>query len=203
MIIIFDFDNTLFSEPLFVNRIRERFQACGVSTELYNTTKKEAYNGIMWQQFRHMELLAEKSHVSLERLHSAFREVIAEGSTFLYPEVFSFLEQICETHSLNILTYGEDRFQRMKIAGAGIEKFFQGVIVAKDVIKTEEAETIAGNGQALFVEDNPHALEAVKMNIPHILTVRMRRGDGRYVNDPSGKGVDYEIKELAELIKFI
>ena len=51
----------------------------------------------------------------------------------------------------------------MKIAGIRIEKFFQGVIVAKDIMKVEEVGTIISDELALFVEDNPYALEAVKM----------------------------------------
>ena len=88
---------------------------------------------------------------------------MAEGTLFLYADVPMFLEQTYKTHSLTLLTYGEDRFQRMKIAGTRIEKFFQGVIVTKDITKVEEVGTIISDELALFVEDNPYALEAVKM----------------------------------------
>ena len=203
MQIIFDFDNTLYSEPLFVSRLRERYRAHGIDEHLYNEAKKDAYKGIMWQQFLHMELLAEKSPVPLADIHTAFHGVVAEGSSFLYPDVLVFLEQAHKTHPLTLLTYGEDRFQRLKIAGAGIEKFFQDIIITRDLTKADEVRVAALGESTLFVEDNPHALQAVKEQVPHVVTVRVCRGDGKYASEPSGMGVDYEIKDLSELIKLI
>ena len=203
MHIIFDFDNTLYSEPLFIQCLQKRYQAHGIDVDLYDSAKKEAYKGVLWQQFRHMELLAEKSQVSLEHIHSAFHGVVAEGASFLYADVPLFLEDVYNTHPLTLLTYGEDRFQRLKIAGTGIGKFFRDIMVTRDITKASEVRAAAEGKPTLFVEDNPKALEAAKREVPHVVTVRVRRGDGKYASEPSGMGVDYEIKDLSELIKLI
>ena len=203
MKIIFDFDNTLFHEQPFVERIRAYFQMCGVLPELYDATRKEAYDREVWRQFRHMELLAARSGVLLAHLERKLEETIDEASAFLYPDVLGFLHQAHSEYPLNILTFGDAEFQRMKMEGAGVGTFMENVVVTEDIMKAKDAAVLAGGKPALFVDDNPAALEATKTHAPYITTVRMNRGDGKYASTASGSMIDYEIRNLEELYKLL
>lgn len=201
--IIFDFDNTLFYEDPFAAKIRADFGACGIPQDVYNATKAGAYEGEIWRQFRHMDLMAAHSRVPLRYLQDALDSIVNAAHTFLYPDVMPFLQQMHETHPMAILTFGDEKFQRMKIDGAGISGFFQDIIVTRNAWKDMDANMLSKGEPALFVEDNPRALEAVKARSPHITAVRMRRGHGKYADMPSGNAVNYEITGLHELIKLL
>lgn len=203
MNIIFDFDNTLFHEKPFVESIRRDFGACGIPGDIFTEAAAEAYEGEVWRQFQHMNILAEWCDISIDDLTRALDAILSRAHTFLYPDVHAFLQQTHKTYSLSILSFGDEKFQRMKIDGAGIAGFFRDIIITQNIRKDIDANLLSNGEPALFVEDNPRALEAVKAHAPHITTVRMRRGHGKYADKPSGNGIDYEIKELSELIKLI
>ena len=199
MKIILDFDNTLFHEEPFARNMRERFQEYGISDDIYDKSVLEARDGEVWLQFRLMKLLAERSSVPFSHLKQALDAAISRAKEFLYPDVIAFLQTVQADHQVSILTFGDDKFQRMKVAGAGISWYLQNVVVTQDIQKVADAEALALGEAALFIDDNPRALEAVKNRALHITTVRMRRGHGKYTNAPSGRGVDYEIQNLNEL----
>ena|SRR3989344_1130036 len=203
MKLIFDFDNTLFYEDPFAVQIRTGFAVCGVPEDIYQATRKEAFEGEVWRQFRHMERMAAQSCIPIEHLEHALDRIIRRAHIFLYPDVAPFLQQTYNTHPMSLLTFGDSKFQCMKIEGAGISGFFQDIIVTENIRKDTDAHMLSKGEPALFVEDNPHALEAVKAHAPHIITVRMRRGHGKYADKPSGNGVDYEITSLNELHTFL
>ncbi|TSC78324.1 MAG: hypothetical protein G01um101429_850 [Parcubacteria group bacterium Gr01-1014_29] len=150
-----------------------------------------------------MELVAKRSNVPFLHLEQALNAIISGAKEFLYHDVIAFLQTAQGDHLLSILTFGDDRFQRMKVAGTGISWYFQNIVVTQDIQKAVDAEVLACGASALFVDDNPRALEAVKTRLPHITTVRMRRGHGRYTDEPSGGGVDHEITDLNELMKLL
>lgn len=203
MHIIFDFDNTLFNNELFLKEIRNAFNNQGVPDEVFDTTSLAARDGELWRQFQHMELLSQSCGVPYQKLLQSLENIIAGGNRFLYADTEVFLNALSGRHEFFIVTFGENEFQRMKIAGTGIERYFQDIIVTQDVFKDADADKILSGAPVLFVDDNPSALEAVKARAPHIITARMRRGHGKYANVSSGMGVDYEIQNLSELQKIL
>lgn len=203
MNIVFDFDNTLFHEEPFVAKIRADFGVCGVSQDVYNATAKEAYEGDVWRQFKHMEMVAKRCGIPMGKLEHALDTIISRAYIFLYPDVPAFLESTHVKHTLSLLTFGDDTFQRMKVGGAGIVRFFQDIIVTQNIQKDTDVHLLSKGAPALFVEDNPRALEAVKAYASHITTVRMRRGHGKYADKPSEKGIDFEITSLNQLHTFL
>ncbi|OGZ44185.1 MAG: hypothetical protein A3J55_04245 [Candidatus Ryanbacteria bacterium RIFCSPHIGHO2_02_FULL_45_17b] len=203
MKIIFDFDNTLFHEEPFVEGMRQDFGACGVPGDVFTEAAVQAYEGEVWRQFQHMNIVADRCGLSINKLNNALEAIIASAHIFLYHDVYPFLQSVHLDHSLSILSFGDDKFQRMKIEGAGISRFFQYIIVTQNIRKDTDANLLSNGEPALFVEDNPHALEAVKIHVPHITTVRMRRGHGKYADTSSGRGIDYEITNLNQLYTFL
>ena len=78
-------------------------------------------------------------------------------------------------------------------------KYFDKIVITQNLYKDKEVSDLSEGKPTVFVEDNPMALSAVKKYAPHIVTVRINRGAGRYTKEISGEGIDYEVKELSEI----
>ena len=92
----------------------------------------------------------------------------------------------------------------MKLAGCGkATKYFDKVLITQNLNKDKEASDLSEGNPTIFVEDNPLALSATKKIAPHITTIRINRGVGRYMDEPSESGIDYDVTSLKEVEKII
>lgn len=81
------------------------------------------------------------------------------------PDLISLLSDICESHTLVLVSNGSPAVQRAKLCAAGIEQFFQEVIVSGAIgcrkpragIFREALKRVGGSpGEVLFVGDDPY-----------------------------------------------
>lgn len=212
MKIILDFDHTLFDTPRLKQAIESVFLKHGVSRELFLETMEESKGEGPankagrrdWKPERQFKILKSRGLSNVDAIQNQFRKVLEESYIFLYEDTLPFLEKMSKENSLALLTYGEDSFQNMKLEGCkGATKYFEKIVITQNIAKDKEAKELADGAQSIFLDDNPTALSAVKKMAAHIVTVRIKRGEGRYENEPSLGGVDYEVKGLKEVEKII
>ncbi len=201
MRIILDFDHTLFDTPRLKRVVEGMFVKHGVSRELFLSTIEESKGeGRDWKPERQFTILKSRGVPSVDSIRDDFAKVLHESHVFLYEDTLPFLEKVSRGNSLALLTYGEDSFQSVKLEGCtSAVKYFEKVVITQNIYKDKEANDLSGGAKSLFVDDNPTALSATKKYAPHIVTVRIKRGEGRYENEPSSGGIDYEVKELGEV----
>ena len=200
MKIIFDFDYTLLDTNKLREAIIEVFSRHGVSRDEFSKTLEESrVGGRDWKPTRQFEILKENSVYKVGVIKKEFETLLQSTDKFLYKDVAPFIEEM-RNHNFSLVTYGEDSFQRMKTDGCSLfKKHFDKIVITQNLYKDKEVAELSAAEPAIFVEDNPTALEATKKHAPHIKTVRINRGGGRYSQDPSGDGVDHEIKNLSEI----
>lgn len=207
MRIIFDFDYTLFDSDKLKKAIKEIFVRHGVSDKLFERTREESKNGERdWKPNIQFKLLVQNSmpQESIEFIRTEFYKLLKSTQGFLYSDTLPFLKRMYKNHQLALLSYGEDSFQNSKVDGCrNFKKYFEKIIITKNIYKDKEASELAGGDRAIFVEDNPVALSAAKKFAPQIITIRMKRGMGRHDDEISGKGVDYTVKNLHEIEKIM
>jgi len=201
MRIIFDFDHTLFDTPRLKAAIREIFARHDVGEEMFLRTHDESRGGGRdWKPDRQFEILKSLGGSTINLIQREFEKVMSESYMFLYEDTMPFLAKAEQDHVLNLVTYGESSFQKKKLAGCPkLAKYFAEIVITQNLYKDKEVSELARGKAAMFVEDNPAALSAVKQYAPHIVTVRINRGTGRYADEASGHGIDYEVKELSEI----
>lgn len=206
MKILLDFDYTMLNTDLLREAIFAAFYAHGVNRELFLETLEESRgNGRDWKPERQFAILEARGVGDITFLRQNFEAVLAGCRTFLFEDTMPFLEKAKKDHKLCIISYGEDSFQDAKFQGCGslFLDYFDPIVITQNIAKDKEAGELAGSDEAMFVEDNPLALRAAKKYAPHIVTVRINRGVGRYAREPSGEGVDYEVKDLREVEELI
>jgi len=201
MKIILDFDHTLFDTPRLKKAIKDIFAGHGVDEELFLRTHDESrIGGRDWKPDRQFEILKSLGVSKVDSIREGFEKVMGESCIFLYEDTMPFLAKAKRDHALALVTYGESSFQKKKLAGCReFAKYFDKIVITQNLYKDKEVSDLSEGKPTVFVEDNPMALSAVKKYAPHIVTVRINRGAGRYTKEISGEGIDYEVKELSEI----
>lgn len=201
MKIISDFDYTLFDTARLKRSIQAIFSKYGVDEELFaRTLEASRGEGRDWKPERQFEILKAEEAANTEQIRKEMDALLKVTHKFLYKDTIPFLERGKISHSFALVTYGEDSFQNAKIDGLGdASRYFEKIIITGNIYKDKEVSDLAGGAPAIFLEDNPLALRAAKACAPHVVTVRMNRGEGRYAGEMSGEGVDYEVNALNEL----
>lgn len=197
MIYITDFDYTLFNTGLLIEHLIKEFHRFGVSPETYKTAAEQTRKEVGYYDYKkHLEkiVFGQDYEAALEVIDS----VLSQAQTCLYPDALPFLKRTrAAGHSIYLLTFGKDDWQRKKIIGAQIDGFLQ--IHTTIGSKVEAFQALSEHGQPLvLVEDSGPIIDQVKAAYPAVTTVWMRRDNGKYRNDPCTRA-DHEVTDLAGL----
>jgi len=204
MKIIFDFDYTLFDTSHFLDALCEKFSKYSISKDIFSKRLAGAYNKKhIFKPSLFLRTFIKDSHKPYNLLVDEFNSFCSSAHAHVYSDTIPLLRALQKSHALFLLTFGDKRFQQMKIKGAELAPYFTRIVVTENRIKDKEAHTISGAEPTIFVDDNPLALTAVKRYAPHIITVRIKREEGEHGDKSSGKGMDYEITSLNELHTFL
>ncbi len=205
MKIIFDFDHTLFSVKKLYNALENNFQKIGINKKLFKETFEKAAKEKPYNPEKQFQLIIEHNpEVSLKLLRENFKNVLHRANTFLYPDVENFFKKAEKNIDLFLVSYGDKKFQRAKIENAGIVQFFEKIIITSDINKVSVLKKLLKkNEKAIFVDDNPETLSAVKKEFPQIITIRMKRREGKYQKEKDNPNIDFSINNLKELEKIL
>lgn len=197
MIYIVDFDYTLFNTSSLIDKLTFEFARFGVLPETYRETMAQVKKELGYYNYRtHLELLTfgKDYQEALEVVDS----VLSQAGDFLYPDTLPFLQRTHQAgHSIYILTFGEDDWQRKKIVGAQIDGFVQ--VHTTTGSKVEAFKALGAQGQPIvLVEDSGPIIDQIKGAYPEVTTVWVRRLTGKYRFEPCTQA-DHEVLDLSAL----
>ncbi|MFZ2970204.1 MAG: hypothetical protein WA063_03595 [Minisyncoccia bacterium] len=125
------------------------------------------------------------------------------SKSFIFKDVVDFAENF-EKKDLILLSRGANEFQKEKIKNSGVEFFFgKIIIISKD--KVDEISQIYAEHskeKIFFIDDRAEEIDKVKKKFPQIITMKMERPMGKYVEIKS-ELTDYTIKDLLEAKEII
>jgi FMN phosphatase YigB (HAD superfamily) len=206
--IIFDFDHTLFSAKKLYFALKESFLKLGVDENLFRETfEKSKGRGRDCKPEKQFKLIHKaRPEIKIGKLKETFEKILKMAPKFLYNDVLSFLKKWSKKVDLILLSYGDKKFQMEKIKASKIERYFDKIIVTKDIEKAKPFKKILAYlfsnklpQRIIFVEDNPKALLKIKNFFPQVITVRINRGEGKYSQEPDNPKIDFSIRNLKEL----
>ncbi len=205
MKIIFDFDYTLFSTKKLFENLKEEFKGSGVSDKLFSETFQKSKGAFGYNSENQFKLIIEeKPELNLKKLKIAFKKIINRADQFVYPDVLPVLRNLEKENELILLSYGEKKFQKEKIENSKILSYFNKIIITQDINKVSDLKKILKEKEVgLFVEDAPNTLYEAKKVFPNLITVRIKREEGKYIKEPDNKNIDFVIRDLEGLKKII
>lgn len=213
MKILLDFDDTLFDAQAFVYRLKHIFFVGGVSEDDFNKSYKSiAYSSSGYTLKRHVEILRKDFHYSLKvkLLYQEVNNLFEHSDQFLFDDTINTLEQWRKVHGLILVTMGNPSWQKRKINGCGIARFFTRIIIPPpgDRAKNSAIETYCASSRerCVFVDDKPSIIDgaaSLKPRFPNLVIIRMCRGF--YANEPGGQSDSTvsSLKEVNEIVRHL
>jgi FMN phosphatase YigB (HAD superfamily) len=209
MRIYLDFDNTLVATRIFFdNYYRPLLVASGSTKREIETSYAFFANGTttkgeLFSPRRQMEILGWREPRKEEAL-TEIENIIREQRAFIFPEVVETLSELRRRgHTLILLTFGDQEFQKQKITASGIAHFFDEIIVTNE----DKGEVLARDTegeQIVFVDDKVEFMERLQANLPSVITFHMCRKEIGIEACQKGQcRASHEIMDLEGLTQFV
>lgn len=158
MKIFLDFDRTLYDLDVFHVAARELLAAYGISHGTYDASKKifstvSGMPGGMYTPERHEAEFRNITGEVKRSLAEGIRSLARNGQKFVFDDVHRFFRKT-DGHERIILTFGDDEYQRYKIAGTGLDLLADDVIVTAESKRETMRETLHPGERGIFVDDH-------------------------------------------------
>lgn len=178
-----DFDSTLYDTTSLTNNMLETMAVHinksnkeSILKELKSLFNKEHIYNI----FKLCDYFEEKYSLKSNSLLIPVKEIILNGSKYVYKDVISFLEKLKNNKiNINMLTYSMSKenmeYQELKIYGSGISGYFDSVIITSIPKHTLGLKYKDGT----FIDDSPEDLTNL-YNSKGKRIIRIKRENGKY-----------------------
>lgn len=213
--IIFDLDNTLYDAEQYYHGAFRRIAE--YLSKKYKFSEQKIYNELinLWKKKTSMYPHLFDDLLDLLNLKNEIENVIKifnnyDGELKLYPDVIFTLKELKRIdYKLGIITDGNIDRQKRKIKLLGLNGFFDITIFTKEINNPKPSEIpfkvavdkLRANPQmSFYVGDNP-LIDFKGAKKVGMKTVRILRGE--FKNNPRNERVDYEIREMKELLNIL
>lgn len=186
MIIILDFDDTLFDTARFKKALAEIFKKYKADFwETYNRAKN--LKGI-FSLGSHLALVKKEiDGIDIKKLKKDIDKLFENLKQFLFPDVLDFLKTFKKDNDLILLSWGEKKFQEKKIYGLGqnFTSLFDKIITGP----TEKAKVLRKilklykSRPVVFIDNSPQELKKNKDNFKDIVLVKITRSAGQNLKE--------------------
>ena len=178
--IFLDFDHTLFdTDEFFHMDVRTSFRHLGLASASWEQGYARAWRAGYSLEGHAEEMYRQSgSPRALEDMKRILRESFMDLQRYLFPDVLPFLGAARERGvRLYLLSRGDPGWQRYKVAGSGIESYFNGTFfTAHEGGKANVILEQAGSCQkVVMVDNNPSELDLIKEAAPDIATYCINR----------------------------
>jgi len=174
-----DFDDTLFDRDTFRGDLFEVMKSLGVSEEeleqSYRAVYVDGYAGPL-AQLRYIDEHIRK--VDLVSAEKKIKTFLLDVSKYLYPETITFLQSIDRTkYSPQLLTVGGVNFQRSKVMGCDISKYFDlcHFVTEKKVVALKKI--VARDERFILIDDKESELLPVAEYFGGAVVIRATGGN--------------------------
>ena len=176
-----DFDHTLFDTDAFFHvDVRNSFRHLGIGDASWEHGYVEAWQaGYTLERHAEEMCLQSGSQVAtLDEMQRILRESFADLRRYLFPDVIPFLDRASRKGvGLYLLSFGNPDWQRYKLLGARIGRYFDGIFfTGREGGKGDVILGHAGGGeQTLVVDNNPSELDVIRGVVPTATTYCINR----------------------------
>ena len=200
MIVIFDLDHTLMNSEKFKGQLprifelsRQNFQR---SKEKYFIERQDFYSPI-----KHAEFLYDSQEISKKQLtfiKKSLKLLAKDANSYLFSDADLILKNLRQRNNyLLLLSHGDRNWQRLKIKGLHIRKYFDRIIIT-DKKKTAALKFLKNKkNDILIINDN--ALENKEM-IEFLGRGRAILIRGIHSNDIKHNHKSYSLKQATNII---
>ena len=180
-VILFDWDDTLFSKTKYQQNLSETLaRVCGMSSEAVWNLEEEYFNSLNksgdFRVDKLLEFVCQKSgkQIDLTNFIADNPKIYSEA---LFSEVVTVLEKLKKKFILGIYSQGFIDLQKTKIVFSGIKNYFNKdlIYLNKDKLESEFIKTLPN--KAIVVDDKKEVIETLKHQRPDLELIWINRKD--------------------------
>lgn len=208
--IFIDFDDVIFNTQQFKHDFKDMFVEYGVPEEIFDKYYNDPNDQSATKTFdpwRQISNIGEELKIDTEKLVFLMEEFLADISRYVFEDVPEFAEKFGK-QNIYIVSFGEMSYQTTKIENSKIVEIIGNIVVTQDTksnaiadilnkVKPEEKEKI------YFLDDRIEQIKDVKGNFPQIVTILLKRPEGRYQEMQMENCCDYQACNLREAEQII
>ena len=200
MKIFIDFDDVLFNTKKFISEYFKIFRKHGISEEIfrrYYYNEKQTKNRLREYNFnKHIKRIGLNLNIDIKNLESDINKFLFNTQKFIFNDVKKTLKKF-QNYDLYILSYGDKKFQNLKIKNSGIVDYFKKIIISQ-----RDKSSFLKEKTFYFLDDRVAHLKIIKKLYPLAITILVKRKEGRYDNKKNNY-CDFDVKNLLEVEKII
>lgn len=206
MITILDLDDTLFNTAKFKKDLERVFIKEGTSKKLFKQTYQlSKQNKGYWQPEIQLSFIKSyRPEIKTSLIKSQINSLFKDSKKYLFPDVFPFIKKIKRISQLVLLTFGKKDVQLAKVKYSGLISFFDKIMIARSLAKEKEISKILRRTKrqekVIFIENAVEVIDMTKKLFPQIITIRIRRPEGRFSKKIS-EVADFCFDNLKEIEK--
>lgn len=198
-----DFDSTLYDTSSLTTDMLETMalHIDKLNKDIILKELKSLFNREhIYNIFNLCDYFEKKYSLKSNSLLNPVKEVIENGSKYVYEDVISFLNKLKEkNNTIQMLTSSTVKenmeFQELKVKGSGISNYFDVITITAEPKYTLDLKYENG----IFIDDNPEDLENLyKVNGKRI--IRIKRKNGKYSNKTLNISKIEEYTTLSEIL---
>lgn len=191
--IYIDFDRTIYNTDKLYSDIVELIKSNGISEEefyLYQDEYLKKNN--LFNIFDLIIWIGKSKKINVDLILEKVDLIINEGEKYIFDDVKEFLTILKNKHiKVNILTYGDYKFQMTKLKPLPILDSINSIIITKSY----KYETDLNYKKSIFIDDNPRDLNGLYLKNAKKV-IRLNRKQTKYANIK----LDKDIKTYSNLL---
>lgn len=197
-IILFDWDDTLFSKTKYKKNLRSNLaRICEVSEVKIFEFEEQYFNRLVKSDDFKIENFVSSFEQKFSKkidLEDFSTNKLGIYSQAFFPEIIEVLEKMKNKYVLGIYSQGFESLQKIKIKYSGIEKYFNKNLIFIDRDKTSQNFIKNLPIKSIIIDDKKEVIETLKKLRPDLKLIWINRNNKEKI-----KGVK-TIKSLSELI---
>lgn len=201
MKIFLDFDGVIFNTELFKKQLGKIFFKNGVPKEIFKKTYRNfEKNNLPYSFAKHLKFLAKNEKINSKKISADLRKLLDNLKPYVSGEARIFLKHFYK-NDLYLISYGDLNFQKQKIKGAEVSRFFRRVIITtadkgKIIEKIVKKDKFKKGERIVFIDDKPKHIREVKRK--NTITFQIIRSDSKIPHI-----ADFSVRSFKTIEKFI
>ncbi|MCK5332289.1 hypothetical protein KAJ41_00300 [Candidatus Parcubacteria bacterium] len=204
MKIVIGFDDTIFNTYKLTKEFIRHLKKSGFRSEEFKRIYIKAKD--KKEDFDQKELIGLFDQIDSSDKEKVINEIklsLESSKKFIYPDFYKFVDNY-RRKNLILLSSASTDFQKLKIDNSGVSHFFDKIYFTPDR-KIEVLQKIYHKyptDRVFFVDDKASEIDEVEKKIPGIVTIKIDRARGVYVNQKS-KISNFVVKNLKQTNEII
>ncbi|MDD5464183.1 MAG: hypothetical protein PHP62_03470 [Candidatus Moranbacteria bacterium] len=213
MKIFIDFDDVIFNTKKFREDLEALFDLNGVSKEIFQKYYIDPNDQRAIKTFNpwlQVKRISGNVDIDTDKLTKAIDAFVLDVSAYVFEDVLEFTKTF-GSKNICVVSYGDLEFQNKKINSSKIGEYLDNIVVTKNlkseiISKIIVEDNLEKNEEIFFLDDRIEQIRDVKEKFPEVISILVKRPEGRYQEMQKEDCCDYEVhnlKEVQEIIKAI